>query len=68
MLFMPDPILTWISSAPWSKVTRRRRPEGPRSRTLPKNKNHYFLFDSPFVTFFEHVLTFYQHTSGHIGS
>jgi hypothetical protein len=63
MLFMPDPTFTWISSAPCRNVACERLQliqQGPTSRTLPKEQNFLtFSFDSTFVTFFEHVLTFY---------
>jgi hypothetical protein len=48
--------------------SRTTHSEGPRSVLLPKIKTIKFSFDSTFVTFFEHVLTFYPRISGHIRS
>jgi hypothetical protein len=61
-LFMPDPILTWISFAPPSKVTRGREYLIQKNQGAALHagvKITKFSFDSTFVTFFELVLTFY---------
>jgi len=66
---MPDPTLTWISSAPCRNVRAdvySRRTKKPHSTQRANFLT--FSFDSTSVTFFEHVLTFYQRISGHIGS
>ena len=69
---MPDPSLTCFPPAPCRKVASGRlqliQKDQGAGLYLKIKKLLIFSFDSTLVTFFEHVLTFYQRISGHIGS